>query len=565
MCSHAVQCRPRGTWSPPKRNDDMSLPHSLGVSVVIIMFAQLRNAWSKSGLPYRAGKRCETLLNRMISMAMDDGRARMTPDTVSFNIAIAALAQGKERDSGSRAEALMYKMENLRGAAGWDCAPDQITYNCVINNWASSRSPGAAERATEILNHMIHRNEAGVSNVTISDVTYSVVLKALAKSNDRNALDHAEEVFEGYRKAVDDGKWGLSHYAITWNAMINCYAKSRRPDSGKKAMELFETMKANVGKPGWEFCFVDKYTYTSLIDAIAKEESYESSERAIQLLEEIEKTYQETGDILFEPNILLYTAVVNAIGRSHKDPHRAQSIVDRVESQYLHRTNDRSPRPDVLFYNALINAYGWSDMDGRSKKSFEVLHHMIDLSKSGGLPDAKPDIISYNSVLNACAYEKTKSQSESDEIMTIVTDIYEDLTSNRRGRGFANPIPQTFVQVLIAISNHMPDGSDKKSLMGEAVFYKCAEDGYVFSQIITVLDQILPRSKFQAIMGDSLDQELHDAGKLSFDPTKLPLHWTAKAQGKGKHFPSTASRKRRRDFQVTKNVLSKMPRQQTTA
>jgi PPR repeat len=491
-------------------------------------------------------------------MAQDDGCWRMTPDTLSFNIAIAALAQGKERDSGSRAETLLDKMEDLSKTVGWDCAPDQISFNSVINNWASSKSPGAAERAVDIMDHMIKRYEAGVSAVCVDEITFSVVLKALAKSKDRDSLDRAEEVFEGYRKAVEEGRWGLTHSALTWNSMINCYAKSLRRDAGKKAMELFKTMRLNAGKPEWERCFVDKYTYTSLIDAIAKEETYEASEKAIGLLEEVEKKYEETENILLEPNILLYTAVVNAIGRSHKDPDRAQTIVDRVERRFLQEAKGRAPRPDVLFYNALINAYGWSEMEGRSAKSFKVLQHMCDLFQSGEILDAKPDIISYNSVLNACAHEQTKSQSDSDGIMKLVTELYEDLTSTNKGRGFARPNQNTYVQVLIAISNHMPADSDKRSLMGQAVFFKCAEDGLVYPQTITVLNQILPNSIFQSIMGDSLDRELHNAGKLRFDMTELPWEWTANVRGRSNTLPS--SRKVKRGLQVTKNVLSKMPR-----
>jgi hypothetical protein len=501
----------------------------------------------------------------MISMAQNDGRWRMIPDTISFNIAIAALAQGNERDSGSRAETLLYKMEHLSNAAGWDCAPDRISFNSVINNWASSKLPGAADRAVEIMDHMINRYESGISTVCVDDVTFSVVLKALAKSNDKDAIDRAEEIFEKYRKAVEKRKWGLSHNALTWNSMINCYAKSMRRDAGTKAMELFETMRSNAGKPEWERCFVDTYTYTSLIDALAKDETFEASEKAIGLLEEIEKTYQETENSLLEPNILLYTAVVNAIGRSHKDPYRAQAIVDRVERRYLQEPKGRVPRPDVFFYNALINAYGWSVMEGKSTKSFEVLQHMCDLFQSGVLLDAKPDVISYNSVVNAFAHEHTKSQTESDRIMKLVIELYEDLTSASRGRGFARPNQKTYVQVLMAISNHMPANSDKKKLVGEAVFFKCAEDGLVFTQTITVLDRILPKSRFQAIMGDSLDKELHIGGKLRFDMTKLPWEWTVNVRAKSKEFPPTTSRKVKRSFQVTKNVLSKMPRQQTKA
>ncbi|KAG7362237.1 PPR: pentatricopeptide repeat domain containing protein [Nitzschia inconspicua] len=527
---------------------------------------EVMNAWSKSGLPYRAGKRCETLLNRMISMARNDNRLRLTPTTVSFNIAIAALAQGKERDSGSRAEALLFKMEDLNSSHGWDCAPDLISFNSVINNWASSRSPNAAQRVTEIMKHMIKRYEIGASTVSPDNATYSVILKALAKSRDKYAINQAEEIFQEYRDGVESGKWGLFHSALTWNSMIHCYAKSRRPDAGKKALRLFKTMRANHGKPGWELCCADTYTYTSVIDAIAKDESMEASQEAIRLLEEIEEVYAETNDQLVEPNILLYTAVVNAVGRSHKEPDRAQKIVDRLETKYLQFIETggrRSPKPDTLFYNALINAYGWSDVKSRSKKSFAVLQHMIHLYQSGDLREAKPDIISYNSVLNACAHESTETQAERDEIMKIVTEIYEDLTSRTKGCGFARPKQTTYAQVLMAISNHMPSDDDKKALMGEAVFFKCAEDGLVYPQVVFMIHQILPKARFREIMGEAINMELYDAGKLGFDVTRLPWEWTVNAQEYGKK-PTATSRRKTNDFQENKKAIRKTPTKQQT-
>ncbi|KAL3932784.1 MAG: hypothetical protein SGARI_003870, partial [Bacillariaceae sp.] len=55
------------------------------------------NAWSKSGLSIRAGTKCETLLNNMIDAAESGNSPDMEPDAASFNIVIAALAQGKEK------------------------------------------------------------------------------------------------------------------------------------------------------------------------------------------------------------------------------------------------------------------------------------------------------------------------------------------------------------------------------------------------------------------------------------------------------------------------------------
>jgi len=330
--------------------------------------------------------------------------------------------------------------------------------------------------------------------------------------------------------------------------MINCYAKSRHPEAGKLSRELFETMKANSGKPGWEFCFVDVFTYTSLIDAISKQQSYEASEQAISLLEEFERTFAETGDMRFRPNIRLYTSTVNAIGRSHKEPDRAKAIVDRVESSYLEGLTHWEGKPDVVFYNALINAYGWSDMDGRSQKSLDILKHMVSLYESGTLDDARPDTVSFNSVLNACAHERTRGRS--DAIMKIVVEAFEMLTTS--STEFGNPDQNTYVQVLICIANHMAKGDEKRASMAEATFLQCAAKGMVSPNVVSKLHTAAPNAVFRQLMGPA-----STGGKvLRFDISKLPSKWTEHAMAPGSRTRRSNSRRRQRNFQVTKNVIS---------
>jgi len=513
---------------------------------------EVMNAWGKSGQRFEQGKRSQKVLEKMIEIALaeDGGGHIMAPDTNSFNIVLNALAQGRERNSEIRAEDLLQRMELVNRNAGKsgktpiDCRPDETSFNTVLNGWASSRHRGAADRAIDILEHMKKRHEAGLTEVHPDESTYNTVLKALAKSRDPSSIDRAEAVFDEYLEGCESGGLNLSHNAFTYNSMINCYAKSKHPEAGKRSLELFETMKANRGKPGWEFCFVDVFTYTSLIDAISKQQSYDASEQAISLLQEFEKSFEETQDMRFRPNIRLYTSTVNAIGRSHKSPDRARDIVDRVESSYIEGLTHWEGKPDVVFYNALINAYGWSDMEGRSQKSFDILKHMVSLFESGTLDDAKPDTVSFNSVLNACAHERTKGQTKSDSIMKIVVEAFDLLNSATE---YGNPDQNTYVQVLICIANHMAKNDEKRATMAEATFLQCAAKGLVSPNIISKLHAAIPNALFQKIMGPA-----SSGGRvLRFDISKLPQDWTDNV-----YAPGSRSRRRQKNFQVTKNVIS---------
>ena len=475
----------------------------------------------------------------------------MSPDTNSFNIVLNALAQGREKNSEFRAEALLERMETL-SATDDNCAPDEISFNVVLNGWATSGHKGAAERATAILDHMKKRHEAGVTNVQPDWSSYATVLKACARSRDRDAIDRAEAVFSEYQEACESDQSEFSHNAFAYNSMINCFAKSRHPDAGNRAIALFEKMRVNMGKPGWEMCFLDIYTYTSLIDAIAKQQSYEASEHAITLLEELEESFEKTGDVRLEPNIRLYTSVVNAIARSHESPDRAKAIVDRIESSYIEGLTSKNLKPDVVFYNALINAYGWSNAEGRSQKSFEILKHMISLSESGKLPDVSPDTVSFNSVLNACAHEYTKDKSASVNIMKNVVEAFEMLKNSPE---YGKPDQRTYVQVMNSIANHMDENDEKRARMAEVTFLQCASNGLVGPAVVPQLFATIPRERFQALMGPASTGR---GNQLKFDVSELPAKWTANAMtANSRNGRRSRSRKVQSNFQVTKNVISK--------
>ena len=269
----------------------------------------------------------------MIKKALQGRRNEMKPDTFTFNIVINALARGIERGSEIRAEALLAKMENM------DCDPDATTFNSILNKWASSRLPGSAQRATAILNQMIKRYDEGHSSVGPDAVTFGTVLKALGRSRDRGAIHEAEAIFDQYEQACAEGKWNISYNTATFNSMLNCYAKSQLPDADEKALLLLEKMKSNLGKPGWDRCVADVCTYCSVIGAIGRQGKYEGSQLAISLLGEVEKLYEDTGARFYQPNFALFTSVINAIGKSGKEPDRAQTIVDKVESAYLQRSS----------------------------------------------------------------------------------------------------------------------------------------------------------------------------------------------------------------------------------
>ena len=207
--------------------------------------------------------------------------------------------------------------------------------------------------------------------------------------------------------------------------------------------------------------------------------------------------------------------------------------------------------PDVVCYNAVINAYGWSDLAGKSSRCFAILQRMIEVSNSGKNRLAKPDIITCNSVLNACAFEKARSESESEQIMDIVIQTLE--TFQTRIPQYGYPDHATYSQVLLAIAKHMPR-ENKRYEMAEATFWQCSHAGHVSVLVVTALEQALSFPRFAAVMGSALKSK--DGEKLSYDLALFPKSWTRHTPNRKWDDKSQASRKRDRGFQVTKATLT---------
>jgi hypothetical protein len=185
---------------------------------------------------------------------------------------------------------------------------------------------------------------------------------------------------------------------------------------------------------------------------------------------------------------------------------------------------------------------------------------MIGLGQSRKNPAAKPDIITCNSILNACAYSEASLDSERAELMDIVVQTYEIFQT--AAPSYGNPDQITYAQVLLAISKLMePD--ERRFKMAKTTFWQCCENGHLNPLVVTNLHLALDWSHFADVMGSCLKSK--EGEKLRYDLFRLPREWTRNAPPPfRKHTASQPSRKRDQRFQITKSVLSKAKKQQSS-
>lgn len=208
--------------------------------------------------------------------------------------------------------------------------------------------------------------------------------------------------------------------------------------------------------------------------------------------------------------------------------------------------------PDVVCYNAVINAYGWSHISGKASKCYSILQRMIAKAESGHSFLATPDIITCNSVLNACAFDKAKTQAEKEVIVKIAVDTLETFQQSIPRYGYPDDV--TYSQVLYTITNQMATGEERDSL-AEATFWQCCQAGHVNAKVVNALEQLLPWSRFSALMGSALKSQQGE--KAAFNLSLFPRSWTRHAMKRKIGDGSKASRKRDRGFKVTNQAMKK--------
>ena len=84
----------------------------------------------------------------------------LTPNTITYNTVLNALALGTQIDKAVRAEDLVKKMK-ARHAEGKDCKPDIYSYQSLIHAWSRTTLPGSPQRAEKILRFLDEESEKG--------------------------------------------------------------------------------------------------------------------------------------------------------------------------------------------------------------------------------------------------------------------------------------------------------------------------------------------------------------------------------------------------------------------
>lgn len=154
MNGHARLGNPSGAQRILRRMEELrsKYDHLAHLKPDVFSMSTLATAWAKSRSPEAAAK----ALNILHYMDVE----KISPNTITYNAVLHALATGHQIDKAIIAEDVVKKMED-QSAVGTDCKPDIFSYQCLIQAWANTPLPGSPQKAEQILRFLDQQAEKG--------------------------------------------------------------------------------------------------------------------------------------------------------------------------------------------------------------------------------------------------------------------------------------------------------------------------------------------------------------------------------------------------------------------
>jgi hypothetical protein len=244
---------------------------------------------------------------------------------------------------------------------------------------------------------------------------YTGVLVGLSKSKDPNAGEHAQEVLQRMLDQFHSGQSLIRPDACCYNMVIVAYK-----EKAERAEQVLQLMWDDYIKGGNTLAEPNLHVYTSILNAWGHSKASYAAERCETILQQMHDMHNT--DLLRDckPDLYAYTAVFHSWGTSqNKDSgRRAEMLFRRMLTRF--RDGDESLRPDAAAYANVLQAYIGGPNAPRAE---EILWEMVSDYRNGN-NSAKPiSLRVFNNVV--AVWSKTESPHAPERAESIIHQIHE--------------------------------------------------------------------------------------------------------------------------------------------
>jgi hypothetical protein len=173
------------------------------------------------------------------------------------------------------------------------------------------------------------------------------------------------------------------------------FSKSKDPNAGELAQEVLQRMLDRF-RAGQSKIRPDACCYNMVIVAYK-----DNAERAEQVLQLMWDDYEKGGNTLAEPNLHVYTSILNTWGHSKAShaPERCENILQQMH--HMHNSGIlQDCKPDLFAYTTVFHSWGLSQSNDSGRRAEMLFRRMLTLFRDGD-ETLRPDAAAYSRVIHA--------------------------------------------------------------------------------------------------------------------------------------------------------------------
>lgn len=309
----------------------------------------------------KGAETAEKILNRLDSIDTYDLDGRLKMHTRHYTACIDAWAKSGHVDAGTRADALVHRMDEQ------GIAMNRVTWNAWMRAHRVSQN---VHRVEELLHAMEERIDAR----TIQIKDYNILLGAYAKQG--RALE-AERFVKNLVDRYNDGSTLCRPDLCSYSSLMDAWANSNEGGNGDRAEMILDQIEMRCDE--WRFD-PDPRTYVPAMRAVMRSGEENAMERVLAIKDRAESRGCATNAYMLSSLLDAYATINPKEGLEHAD-----DIISMAEQLEKDGSNNNNTGARTAVYNSALKLYTRCDS---GKKALSQAKDLWNKMKSQGTVDA---------------------------------------------------------------------------------------------------------------------------------------------------------------------------------
>jgi pentatricopeptide repeat protein len=358
-----------------------------------------------------------------------------------------------------------------------------IMYNSIFRFYSKrskNRSGGMASKLSKrtmcLLDGLERWNTTSGGQVKPDDVTFNLIIKILS---DNGLYDEVESVHSRMRA------FGITPNEKHYHAAMRSLGAPG--DCALKAESILNEVKGKYSEDG--SAKPTTALYTSCISSFGSSAEHNKVAKILGLTKELNDLYVATKDEAFKPDMMFYSAVLDALSKSKDDAalDHALRLLDELENK--HSNGEIDTGPNRITYTTVLHAIAKSSKPNSAKAAEDLMNRMIQRSNDLNDDSLQPDKVTYTALIQALANNRQVDRAEKW--------FREMKAQYLTGNASARPNKMTFTALINCWGNSKrPEASERATELlammeeeAENGHFDSKPDAFVYSSIIKLLSK----------------------------------------------------------------------------